>query len=110
MAIIDQDNFSNISWQIEADDGAEAARESASPVELEKGRGLEVRVPIVRPRFMADGRDGDGCGMSRGRTGERVGFQREQTLASLYTTSDTPTTVAHDSAGGDARDEIGIAR
>ncbi|KAI0554086.1 pheromone A receptor-domain-containing protein [Xylaria curta] len=72
-------------------------------------RGFQVRIPIAHlPSTLNDGRRGGGhAGMVCVRGEERASFPREQTLASLYTTtSDTRTNRSRSSAGRG----IGVAK
>ncbi|KAI0444942.1 pheromone A receptor-domain-containing protein [Xylaria telfairii] len=69
----------------------------------------EFRAPITQ-RFPSDGYRSEGTAMSRLRGGERASFPREQTLSSLYTSSDTRTSGSHSSSDRDAAAEIGVAK
>ncbi|KAI1739697.1 hypothetical protein F4680DRAFT_421223 [Xylaria scruposa] len=69
-------------------------------------RGFQVRVPIAHLPSTLDGRREGHAGMVRVRSAERASFPREQTLASLYTTSDTRTNRSRSTAGR----EVGVAK
>lgn len=97
-------------------------RETTSPVTFTEGNGLEdsriasefqVRVPIVQRRFAANERGERGehsDRMSRVCGRENADFPREQTLTTLYTSTDTRTNESHHSAGRKASGEIGVAK
>lgn len=74
------------------------------------GSEFQVRVPIVQRRFTADARGVHGDRMSRVRRGEGEDFAREQTLTTLYTSSDIRANGIRDSAGRKASGGIGVAK
>ncbi|KAI1754235.1 pheromone A receptor-domain-containing protein [Xylaria castorea] len=92
----------------DAPEGVSRAKCSGENQRLESG--LQVRVPITHLPSTCDGRRGDHAGMVGVREAERASFPREQTLTSLYTTSDTRTSRSQSSAGRDACGEVGVAK
>ncbi|TGJ81294.1 hypothetical protein E0Z10_g7471 [Xylaria hypoxylon] len=94
------------------------ARDVRSPTDLSAQPGCEnsrpesrfqVRVPIAHQRS-ASARHSEYSGqMNRVRRAERESFPREETLTSLYTTSDVCTNKSHHSPGRDAGGGVGIA-
>ncbi|KAI0190281.1 pheromone A receptor-domain-containing protein [Xylaria flabelliformis] len=81
------------------------SRAKCGPGRLEE-RGFQVRVPI------AEHRGNHHAASVRVREAERASFPREQTFASLYTTttSDTRTNRSRSEAGREAGREVGVAK